>query len=567
MFYLSGRIMKIGVCGNMSLNEYAESLDEVLPEYEIIVGETGCYREELVSPFGEFRDLDICVLCLNWNELTPLLHSFGYGDNTDRIIEEFKLSCESLKKHIEQYRKICSAKILIFSPYQNSYCTIGFIDRLQKKSVYDLWYYCQKEFNILCQSISDVYPVDIDLISNKIGKNNAIDYSTLYYNQQPFSQELIKNIGIHTLHMVVQIIKYPLKCLVLDLDNTLWGGIVGESDRESIVLGNSGVGLAYKDFQQEILKLYKQGVILAISSKNNTCDAMAVMEKNEHMLIKPSMISCFRINWDDKPKSIIEISEELNIGLDSILFVDDSISEREMVRTLLPDVEILELPDDPVFYVETLRRNTRFWPLQITQEDIVKRKFYARNRLRNVAKEIAEDLEKYLESLNILISVSKSNTHNLSRIAQLFNKTNQFNLTTKRYSRNELEELIKDSKNHLFCMDMSDRFGEYGIVAVALIINDTIDSFMLSCRAFGKRVETAFLLYILGFLKKEGKEEVFAQYINSFRNSISKDFYKDIGFAKIKNFINGNEWSINLKKDVISKIPHWITIDCEQYHE
>ena len=225
----------------------------------------------------------------------------------------------------------------------------------------------------MCRALADIFPVDLEEIGSRIGKDSIYDYRITHSgNPQPFSPGMLGRISERICDICTQIEKNPLKCLVLDLDDTLWGGIVGEEGFEYIALGDDGIGKVYKDFQRYIVKLYKQGVILAICSKNNTCDALEVIEQHPHMLIRPEMISCYRINWDDKPGNLKSIADELNIGLDSIMFVDNSKTERELIRSTLPQVEILELPENAAEFRNTLEKCTRFWPLTLTKEDAYK---------------------------------------------------------------------------------------------------------------------------------------------------------------------------------------------------
>lgn len=552
--------MKIGICGNIPLDLLAVELDKLMPENEIIVGSAGAFRKELAAPWGDCLSLDACIIALDWRAMVTELYTFGYGDDSGPLISRFKKICDELRQRIEGFRTVGRAKVLLFSPISDWNGPEGFITRLITLSRFDIFRDCQNAFNDLCRSLVDVYPVDMEEISGRIGKDNAFDPRMRQQTGYPYSPVFTKSLADHLSAMCMQFRKYPLKCLVLDLDDTLWGGVVGETGFKNLVLGDSGEGSAYKHFQEEIVKLYKQGVLLAICSKNNTCDALEVLELHPHMLIRPHMITCYRINWDDKPKNIIGISSELNIGLDAMMFIDDNPAERDMMRATLPEVEILDLPPDPAYYAEALKKCTRFWPLQITRNDTEKTKCFAQERLRKESRELSSSVEKYLASLEINVTIAQADEASLPRITQLFNKTNQFNLTTKRYSQSELEKIIRDESNHLFFMGMADKFGDYGIIASSLIVNDTIDSFVLSCRAFGRQVESAFLISLLRILKERGLKRVWGHYIPSEKNSMVKDFYAKMGFAEVKAAEGRPQWQIDLKND-LKKRPCWITVN------
>ena len=553
--------MKLGLCGNISLNDLASELDRAMPDSTIIVGRIGEFNRELAAPFGDFATLDACVIALDWRDLAPGLYGFAYGDDAVTITSNFRDACNGIKAVIEKYRRACTAKLLVFSPVSEHRSQTGFINRLLQPSPFELFNDCQKIFNELCRSLADVYPVDLEELCARIGADAAFDTSSRYVNRRPSSAVMTRSIAGHIAAMCVQMQEYPLKCLVLDCDNTLWGGIVGEAGSENLVLGDDGLGRAYKEFQGEILKLYKQGVILAICSKNNSCDVLEAMEKHHHMLIRPPMVSCFSINWDDKPKNMVQISAELNIGLDAMMFVDDSASERGMMAAALPKVKVLDLPADPAFFRDALMNCTRFWPLQLTKDDAVKGTFFSQERLRKESKELAANVEEYLVKSAIAVTISQARAHDttMPRIAQLFNKTNQFNLTTKRYGENDLSAMADDPHNALFSMAMKDVYGDYGIIAAALVLGDTIDSFLLSCRSFGKRAENAFLVSLLDFLKRRGCKQAFGRYATSPRNSMTKDFYQDIGFVIEKQTGDEYLWKFDFVNK-LPEIPRWITV-------
>jgi FkbH-like protein len=552
---------KLGLCGNISLDSLAAELDRAMPDSTIVVGRRDEFRNELAAPFGDFSTLNAVIIALDWRDLAPgPFGGFTPGDDADAVVSGFRGVCDGIKVVIEKFRRVCAAKVLVFSPVSGHRSQTGFINRLLQPSPFELFNDCQKIFNELCRSIPDVYPIDLEELCAQTGTDAAFDPGMRFVKRQPFSAGMTRSVAGHIAAMCIQMERYPLKCLVLDCDNTLWGGTVGESGPENLLIGDEGLGWAYKEFQGEILKLKKQGVILAICSKNNTCDILEVMEQHPQMLIRPSMISCYRINWDDKPKNMLQISAELNIGLDAMMFVDDSPSEREMMRAILPDITILDMPDDPAYFADTLGKCSRFWPLQLTKDDVSKGAFFSQERLRKESKGLAANVEEYLVNSGISVTISQAHPHNafMPRIAQLFNKTNQFNLTTRRLSESELSALAADPDNALFSMAMKDAYGDYGIIAAALVTGDTIDSFLLSCRAFGKRAENAFLVFLLNFLKRRGCVQAFARYVPSLKNSMTTDFYQGLGFVLEKQTSEENLWRFDFSKP-IPEMPRWIT--------
>jgi FkbH-like protein len=559
MGFDTGQSMKIGICGTINFDSLARELDLAVPGNDIIVGQTGLFQAELNEPIGEFRTLDLCIIALDWRDIVPGLYARAYGDDPQMIMVEFQDACNCIAAAIGSFRKVSPARTLIFTPITDGHSPAGFIDRLLQPSTGELFAECQQRFNALCRSFTDLFAVDTDAICRSIGADNAFDPSTRFSAHQPFSPVMTIAVARHIGRMVEQCIKGPIKCLVLDLDNTLWGGIVGEDGLQRLVLGDTGPGRAYRDFQLEIVRLHRQGVILAICSKNTTCEAMEVMERHPDMLIRPAMISSFRINWEDKPRGILGIAAELNIGLEAIMFVDDNPMEREMVHSTLPQVEILDLPSDPAYYATVLRGSSRLWPVQVTAEDRRKGTFFSQDKLRRQQAELAVSMESYLMGARICATVVRADNRILPRATQLFNKTNQFTMTTIRYSQAELEQLTRNPANRLFCLNLTDRYGEYGIVAAALITSNTIDSLLLSCRAFGKQVETAFLIHVLRWMKDQGYTHTLGRFIPSGKNAMAKDFYKRMGFSLSHEADGLTDWVFDLSQE-IPVPPAWIAI-------
>ena len=326
------------------------------------------------------------------------------------------------------------------------------------------------------------------------------------------------------------------KCLVLDLDNTLWGGILGEDGIEGIEIGDTYPGLAFRDFQGAILEAVNNGVILAVCSKNNEQDVLEVWEKHPNLIIRQKHISAYRINWNDKAVNIQELAEELNIGLDSMVFLDDNPAERERVKQTLPVVEVPEFPDKPyllsAFFKSVYEKYFQIY--QLTFEDKSKTLQYTANAERNVFKKNFTDIDSYLESLEMELKVHFADNFTIGRIAQMTQKTNQFNLTTHRYSENELRELI-NKHNLVLCLNVKDKFGDNGITVAAIVILDrgeaTIENFLLSCRILGRGIESVFLDYILNFLKQKGISKVFSKYIPRKKNKQTENFYEKNGFV------------------------------------
>ena len=332
------------------------------------------------------------------------------------------------------------------------------------------------------------------------------------------------------------------KCLVLDLDNTLWGGVLGEDGIDGIKLSGDYPGKAFHYFQEAILELSKSGVILAVCSKNNEEDVLEAWDKNPFMALKKESFATWRINWTDKATNIKELADELNIGLDSFVFVDDNPTERELIRQSLPMVEVPEFPAQPyelpVFFKDLVEKYFRVYSL--TAEDKKKTEQYKANAQRAQAQRSFVDLDSFLESLDIQITIEKANEFNIPRIAQMTQKTNQFNLTTKRYTDADVRTFVEQGWK-IWCISVADKFGDNGITGCIMVNGDTIDTFLLSCRILGKGIERAFLNKILLLLKESGLKTVLAHYAPTAKNAQVKDFFDRCGFHCEAEDAEGNK--------------------------
>ena len=356
------------------------------------------------------------------------------------------------------------------------------------------------------------------------------------------SQTLLNPKLVHDFQAWLQGIERELslnrkKCLVLDLDNTLWGGVLGEDGIDGIKLGGDYPGKAYSYWQRSLLELAHNGMILAVCSKNNEADVLEAWEKNPAMVLKHEHFSAMRINWRDKATNMRELADELNIGLDSMVFLDDSPEERELVKQMLPEVEVPDFPEKPYelmpFFKNLVEKYFRIYT--ITSEDRSKAEQYLANARRNAEQARFIDLESYLYSLDMQLDIMPADEHNMPRIAQMTQKTNQFNLTTRRYDESGVQQRL-DSGWRIYCMSMSDRFGDNGITGTIFVepVNDTtvdIDTLLLSCRILGKGIEEAFVKTVFNLLRLDGYRKVTAAYIPTAKNGQTADFYDRMGMT------------------------------------
>lgn len=354
------------------------------------------------------------------------------------------------------------------------------------------------------------------------------------------------------------------KCLVLDLDNTLWGGILGEEGMEGIKIGGDYPGKAFAYWQKALLSLKKSGVMLAVCSKNNEADVLEAWESHPSMILRKEHFVAWRINWQDKATNIKELSEELNIGLDSMVFVDDNPTERELIKQMLPMVTVPDFPSRPyelMAFFDQLANNC-FRVYSITEEDLKKTEQYQANARRAAEKNKFSDFNDYLKSLEIKIDILPLDRFNLSRLAQMTQKTNQFNLTTRRYTENDITRMA-DEGCLIYAVSVSDKFGDNGITGeIILRPKDdsiiSIDTFLLSCRILGKGIEFAFIDTILNMLAKEDYKTIEATFIKTAKNNQVADFYDRAGF--ILTGSSGNEKTYKLELTEPREIKDFYTI-------
>jgi FkbH-like protein len=350
------------------------------------------------------------------------------------------------------------------------------------------------------------------------------------------------------------------KCLVLDLDNTLWGGVIGDDGLAGIVLGNgSPAGEAHLNIQQTALALRGRGIVLAVSSKNDDQVARSAFRSHPEMLLKEEHIAVFQANWQDKASNLKAIAETLNIGVDALVLLDDSAAERAQVRESLPAVAVPELPADPVFYAETLLAAGYFEAIGFTAEDRHRAEHYQANAARAELLGATTDLESYLRSLQMQAICGPFDPVGRARITQLINKTNQFNLTTRRYTESEVATFEQLASGLTLQVRLIDRLGDNGIVAVVICIEEDpdwlIDTWLMSCRVLNRKLEQATLHYIVSRAQAAGVRSLIGQYVNTERNDMVKDHYARLGFAPLGVREDGSRWQLEVASYVVAALP------------
>ncbi|EGY01071.1 putative enzyme involved in methoxymalonyl-ACP biosynthesis [Nitrospirillum viridazoti Y2] len=338
------------------------------------------------------------------------------------------------------------------------------------------------------------------------------------------------------------------KCLILDLDNTLWGGVVGDDGVEGIALGQgSAEGEAFAAIQAYAKALSQRGIALAVCSKNDEMNAKAPFERSPEMVLRLPDIACFVANWQNKADNIRQIAERLNLGLDAMVFLDDNPAERALVRAELPMVRIIEMAEEPALVPAMLAACGWFESVSVTAEDFTRSAQYTANAARDALRENATDLDGYLASLNMRLLWREFDTLGHARIVQLINKTNQFNLTTRRYGDADVTALIDASDGKGLQFRLLDTFGDNGMIGVVIIrATDTpgtweIDTWLMSCRVLGRRAEQAMLNVVVDFARSLGVEQLIGRFIPSGRNDMVREHYAKLGFTRFDTAENDGQ--------------------------
>lgn len=360
------------------------------------------------------------------------------------------------------------------------------------------------------------------------------------------------------------------KVLVLDLDNTVWGGTIGDDGIDGIVLGQgSGAGEAFAAFQRYARRMSERGVLLAACSKNDESTVLDALARHPEMVLRREDFAAFEVSWGDKPAALQRIARDLNLGIDSLVFVDDNPAERAIVRRTLPSVAVPELPEAPELYGRCVADAGYFDTVSFTAEDSARNAQYAANRERRRLEVTATDMDGFLRDLDMTLTVGPFRPVDVQRIAQLINKTNQFNLTTRRYTEAEVRSMLEDPAVLTYAARLSDRFGDNGLTSVVIGRHTAkgdepaveIDTWLMSCRVLGRRVEDAMLSVVASDTTRAGVTRLIGRYRPTPRNGMVRDLFKDLGFSRRADFENGEtEWELPLTSGPLPPPDHLTVI-------
>ncbi len=532
-------------------------------ELTVKVGEFNSYAQEILDPASWLYRFnpDVIFLACQTRDLAP--------DLWHRSLDVSAADAESvitgivtpLVLLIDRLRSISNASLIIQNLEQPTIPNAGLLDSRREFGQAALIGMVNRRLSSEALKHESVYILDYDALVSRHGRARWTDEKKWLTARSPVAADHLIFAAREYFRFIVALSGRQSKVLVVDLDNTLWGGVIGEDGMTGIEIGSEHPGAGYQSLQRAISRIAERGVLLAICSKNNFSDAMEVLEKHPEMLLRPKDFSAIRINWVDKAQNLRDIAAELNVGIDSLAFLDDNPAERQRVRLELPEVTVIELAADPIDYAASVLSCPVFERLAITAEDSARGGYYAAQRERKLSEASAGSLEDFYRSLEMKSEIVTVTPATLARIAQLTQKTNQLNTTTKRYTESEIQSMAQDPAWTLFAVKIIDRFGDNGIVGVVILhrVGGTleIDTFLLSCRVIGRTVETMMLSQVCNIATEAGCAKVTGWFLPTQKNEPASQIYSSNGFAKVEERAGGSLWELRLPDQSIPK-PAWI---------
>ncbi|MGH9994914.1 MAG: HAD-IIIC family phosphatase, partial [Nitrososphaeraceae archaeon] len=541
--------IKVAILSSFTINGLEEAIRVKCAESDITCATYLCgygqYNQDILDQSSKLYEFspDITFIIIDTRSVLSTLFYTPYtipaNDRRtyiDKRVADFVNLVKTFKNRTGSKLVLTNCSIPTYSPY--GICEVRTEYGL-KEMVYDFNARLADAF----RNDPQVFLFDFNSFVSKYGEINVLDYRQFLVGDIKVSLSYIPHLAGELMGYIKADLGVNRKCIVLDLDNTLWGGIIGEDGFDRIDLSLKPPGMAFMEFQRVLLALYQRGVILAINSRNNEDEALRAIRDHPFMVLREEHFATMKINWSDKISNMKEIAQELNIGLDSIVYFDDDPINRELMSKAIPQIKTVDLPDDPSLYASTLMQINDFNTLVMTNEDRNRGEMYRQEHKRTELKRSSSNLEDFLKQLEIRVTMKKANNFTIPRIAQLTLKTNQFNLTTRRYQEEDVETLAQDHTKLIGCAQTQDKFGDNGITGVYIVNKNHvdkewfIDTFLLSCRVMGRGIEDAMMGYILSKAKEEGVVKVKAEFIPTKKNKPCEQLLPNFGFKK-----EGEQW-------------------------
>src|SRR6266702_659921 len=556
------------------------TVEAVLSGYvlNLLVGGYGSYADELLnsaSALARFQP-DLVLVVLDLEEIAgrlPELCADGIGAAVETEIEECAARMAQL---LRSFRAGSSARLLFQGLVVPDYTSLGEVgDANLPHSLTNSVQRLNQRLAALCGTIADCVFFDVDRLAARYGRSHWRDARMFLASRLPVASESFQTYSHGLVRSFSTLFRAPRKVLCTDLDNTLWGGILGEDGPDGIATGSAFPGNCYLEYQKYLKQLSARGILLAIVSKNNEADVRdAFQVRAADLALTLDDFVAIKISWNEKSEAIRELSQELSLGLDSFVFVDDNPVECEAIRQQLPEIAIVEAPiTEPWKLVEVLAEQPFFDAAVVTDDDVNRVNEYKAQVQRAVLAASVGSRDEFLASLGIVCTFQSALLAPLSRAVQLLAKTNQFNLTTRRRSASEIEEFASMAGGQAVVVRVRDRFGDAGVVGLALAREQgdscIIDSLLLSCRVIGRGIETALLAHIGQQALRNGAKRLVGEFVATKKNAPCATFYPDHGFAKCAPSDEAPDvtlYELNLTASVPTS-PKWITLEGNESHE
>ena len=460
----------------------------------------------------------------------------------DDRLDFIRIICAQVSGHIVYYN-YPEIEDTVFGSYANKVQT-SFTYQLRKLNY---------ELMNLAQECQNLFICDLCGLQNKFGRDMMYDSTVYMSTEMLLSLDALPYVASRTMDIIGSIEGKFKKCLILDLDNTVWGGVVGDDGWENIQVGHGlGIGKVFTEFQEWVKKLKKRGIIVCVCSKNDENKAKEPFAKNPEMVLKLDDISVFIANWENKADNIRIIQSILNIGFDSMVFLDDNPFERNMVRKNVPGVTVPELPEDPGQYLEFLYSQNLFETASYSNADKDRTKQYQVEAKRVTAAKAFTNEADFLKSLNMLSEVKGFDKFNTLRVAQLSQRSNQFNLRTVRYTEDQITAIDQSDKYATFSFTLEDKFGDNGLIAVIIMEKKDaetlfIDTWFMSCRVLKRGMENFTLNILVDYAFQNGFKKIIGEYLPTAKNKMVKELYPSLGFDAIDG-VETAQWVLNVEK-------------------
>lgn len=501
------------------------------------------YAQEILNPDSSLYQFlpEITFLILDARSILGDHFFSPYSSSVQERKHYINERSKEISNLVDSFKKRCDSKLVVTQIAVPTYSPYGICETKTEYGFQEMVRDFNKKLSDNTMDDPAVFIFDYNSFITRHGENNVFDRRQYHLGDIKISLDYLPKFADDLMAYIKPVLGLNRKCAVLDLDNTLWGGVVGEDGFDGIGLGPTGKGSEYVEFQRILLSLHKRGIILAINSKNNQEEALRVIREHPHMILREENFAALRINWNDKVSNMRELSEELNIGLDSMVFFDDDPVNREYMRRSLPDVLTVDLPIDPAQYAPLVEEMNDFNVLKITEEDKQRGQMYIQQKKRSDLEKNSTNLEEFLSQLEIKITIKNADKFTIPRISQLTLKTNQFNLTTQRYQEEDIVRFSQDKGMIVGSAQVEDKFGDNGITGTFIVRKESpsewlIDTFLLSCRVLGRHVEDAMMSHIINQGKKAGVKKIKANYIPTQKNKPCETFLSDYGFKQSEGY-------------------------------